>query len=77
MLFRSSQSTISIQKRVNRFKLLVHDGALNEIGECIPVVEELFPISQQIVQCAYYFDSGDINSVREMGLFCAEIPSKV
>ena len=26
---------------------------------------------------AYYFDSGDINSVREMGLFCAEIPSKV
>jgi len=26
---------------------------------------------------AYYFDSGDSNSVREMGLFCAEIPSKV
>ena len=24
-----------------------------------------------------YFDSGDINSVREMGIFCAEIPSKV
>ena len=45
-----SQSTIPIQKRVNCFKLFVHDGALNEIGECIPVVEELFPISQQIVQ---------------------------
>jgi len=26
---------------------------------------------------AYYFDSGDIKSVRETGLFCAEIPSKV
>lgn len=26
---------------------------------------------------AYYFDSGDSNSMREMGLFCAEIPSKV
>jgi hypothetical protein len=26
---------------------------------------------------AYYSDSGDINSVREMWLFCAEIPRKV
>jgi len=30
-----------------------------------------------IVSYAYYFDSGDSNSVRETGLFCAEIPSKV
>jgi hypothetical protein len=32
---------------------------------------------QNILLHAYYFDSGDINSVRDMGLFCAEIPSKV
>jgi hypothetical protein len=25
----------------------------------------------------YYFDSGDINSVRKVCLFCAEIPRKV
>ena len=51
--------------------------------------EEIMPaamvrlIAQQLVSIsyirlnAYYFDSGDSNSVREMGLFCAEIPSKV
>ena len=32
---------------------------------------------RSIALCAYYFDSGDINSVRGMGLFCGEIPSKV
>jgi hypothetical protein len=39
---------------------------------CVDLLE-----GRLMVPCAYYFDSGDINSVREMGLFCAEIPSKV
>jgi hypothetical protein len=31
----------------------------------------------RIESYAYYFDSGDSNSVREMGFFCAEIPRNV
>ena len=34
------------------------------------------PDSQEMKLYAYYFDSGDSNSVREMGLFYAEIPRK-
>jgi len=44
-----TQPAIPVQKRMNRFKLLVHHRALDKIGECIPFVKKSFPISQQVV----------------------------
>jgi hypothetical protein len=47
-------------------------GKRHESSSLLDVLNNSFYISP----CAYYFDSGYINSVREMGLFFAEIPTK-
>ena len=58
-----------------------HAATMDDYVTCSLVYGALFQAAKNaqhdgMLSYAYYFDSGDSNSVREMGLFYAEIPRK-